>query len=128
MLELFLAIFGLCSAIALAITWIISRRNPTVRCSRLLFDERLRQMRAEGYSRLWDDSYTAGELARAASEYAAASATGGDEASTVCQMPRPEWPWGGEHWRPKGRRDCLVKAGALIIAELERLDRMEGRS
>ncbi|MFN3321313.1 MAG: hypothetical protein ACK43M_21435, partial [Allorhizobium sp.] len=33
------------------------------------------------------------------------------------------WPWGIEWWKPTDRRRDLVKAGALIIAEIERLDR-----
>lgn len=39
----------------------------------------------------------------------------------------PTWPWGAEWWKPKEPRRDLVRAGALIIAEIERLDRREGR-
>ncbi|MNC99215.1 hypothetical protein D3C83_174210 [compost metagenome] len=35
------------------------------------------------------------------------------------------WPWEGCWWKPTGRRRDLVKAGALILAEIERLDRAE---
>lgn len=123
--ETIVVALALLTVIAMTAATVLFRRNPTIRAARSLFDERLRQMQVEGYSRLRDDIYTGGDLARAASEYAAASATGGNEVSTVCQTPRPEWPWGGKHWKPKSRRDCLIKAGALVIAEIERLDRLE---
>ncbi len=37
------------------------------------------------------------------------------------------WPWGPEYWKPKARRRNLVRAGALILAEIERLDRINAR-
>jgi len=37
---------------------------------------------------------------------------------------RPDvWPWGGFTWKPTTPRRDLVKAAALILAEIERLDR-----
>ena len=38
------------------------------------------------------------------------------------------WPWAAEWWKPGLRRRNLVKAGALILAELERLDRAAERA
>ena len=38
-------------------------------------------------------------------------------------MAPTEWPWDAEWWKPTDRRRDLVKAGALILAEIERLDR-----
>ena len=37
--------------------------------------------------------------------------------------PGPDWPWAPEWWKPSSYRRNLIKAGALIIAEIERLDR-----
>ncbi len=34
------------------------------------------------------------------------------------------WPWSSEWWKPKKRRRNLVRAAALILAEIERLDRI----
>jgi len=34
------------------------------------------------------------------------------------------WPWNAGWWKPSDRRRNLVKAGALILAEIERLDRL----
>ncbi len=33
------------------------------------------------------------------------------------------WPWAEEWWKPINPRRNLVKAAALILAEIERLDR-----
>lgn len=33
------------------------------------------------------------------------------------------WPWDDVWWKPKDPRTNLVKAGALILAEIERMDR-----
>ena len=32
----------------------------------------------------------------------------------------PHWPWALNWWKPKDRRRDLIRAGALIVAELER--------
>jgi hypothetical protein len=42
---------------------------------------------------------------------------------TLTHAIRELWPFAREWWKPStGRRD-LVKAGALIVAEIERMDR-----
>jgi len=80
--------------------------------------ERQRQMSEEGFSRARDDEYTDGQLAQAASSYALMAAGRPGTA-------RQTWPvsW-GEAWLKSSepRRD-LIKAGALIAAEIERRDR-----
>lgn len=35
------------------------------------------------------------------------------------------WPWPSKWWKPKSQRRDLVRAGALILAEIERLDRQQ---
>lgn len=78
--------------------------------------ERKRQQSAEGWTPDHDDHYTAGELAAAAACYAYFGWMRTGRAPT-------EWPWASEWWKPSDRRRDLVKAGALILAEIERLDR-----
>lgn len=39
--------------------------------------------------------------------------------------PPIDWPWDARSWKPGDARRNLVKAGALILAEIERLDRAE---
>jgi len=76
--------------------------------------ERKRQVNVEGYNAAEDDEYGEGTLAQAAACYATA----------VESTPAPmDWPWPLATWKPKTFRSNLVRAGALIIAEIERLDR-----
>jgi hypothetical protein len=78
--------------------------------------ERIRQVEGEGYSVRRDDGYRKGEMAQAAACYA--SCAGQPNILTT------QWPWGRETWKPSAdRRRDLVKAGALILAEIERIDR-----
>lgn len=81
--------------------------------------ERERQMAQEGWTPVHDDEHIAGELSDAAGCYA---------------LGQPiRWPWTETHplmgvmahhgWKPKDLRSNLVRAGALILAEIERLDR-----
>ncbi len=75
--------------------------------------ERRRQMEAEGWSPDHDyHVHCHGELAKAAACYAA----GGN-------LYKELWPFGTRWWKPKDRRRDLIRAAALIVAEIERLDR-----
>ncbi|HBN9555356.1 TPA: hypothetical protein L3900_002577 [Pseudomonas aeruginosa] len=101
--------------------------------------ERRRQITAEGWTPEHDDEHDSGELAAAGAAYALHAADhlnpysqgdGGDEAPSC-------WPWhdgiagrgeGPEKtepawWKPSTPRRDLVKACALALAEIERLDR-----
>lgn len=73
--------------------------------------ERRRQVEAEGWSPEHDDTHVRGEMMDAA----------------ICYLHRRReeaaWPWDRSWWKPTDRRRDLVKAGALILAEIERLDR-----
>ena len=74
--------------------------------------ERQRQISAEGWTPEHDDAHTKRELAAAATCYA-----------SVYPLAASYWPWDLEWWKPTDHRRNLVKAGALILAEIERLDR-----
>lgn len=76
--------------------------------------ERRRQVEAEGWTPDHDDGYILGELARAAAAYTLHTAT---------EDGPHYWPWPRGWWKPVNARRDLEKAGALIIAEIERLDR-----
>lgn len=41
----------------------------------------------------------------------------------VCTIAPSIWPWAGWWWKPNDRRRDLIRAAALIAAEIERLDR-----
>jgi hypothetical protein len=81
--------------------------------------ERQRQVSAEGWTPEHDDEHDEGEMASAAAAYAAHSCGWND--SAVRDLWPPQWHL---RWLKTStpRRD-LVKAGALILAEIERIDR-----
>ena len=71
----------------------------------------------------YDDSYKTyppycegSELALAAASYAMREAGRHHDSSVV-------WPWGEESFKPHTHRENCVRAAALLLAEIERLDR-----
>lgn len=89
--------------------------------------ERRRQIEVEGWTPEHDDEHHVGEMAQAAAAYADDSALRlqGAPADIVAgpgDPPEP-WPWDEAWWRPGDPRRMLVKAAALLLAEIERLDR-----
>lgn len=87
--------------------------------------ERQRQIETEGFTLDGDDRYANGELARAAASYAYEAGRSDQQRMIDHGIPPLAWPWGRNWWKPTDRRRDLVKAAALIIAEIERLDRMD---
>lgn len=85
--------------------------------------ERQRQISAEGWTPEQDDRYTHGDMASAAACYANQGRYHFPEPG----KPGPNWPWAAEWWKPSTYRRNLEKAGALILAEIERLDRAAQR-
>lgn len=81
--------------------------------------ERRRQMEQEGWTPAHDDEHGDGSMADAAGCYAAF-------AYSWSGLGRPPslWPWAPVWWKPGNPRCNLVKAGALILAEIERVDRL----
>lgn len=84
--------------------------------AKAIITERGRQIAIEGHKPDRDDCYSFGELAMAAAAYAASA--GGGRA-----VARKLFRWDDIHWKPSTPRRDLVKAGALILAEIERIDR-----
>ena len=96
----------------------------------LIVQERQRQIEAEGWTLEWDkQNHPASQLAFAAMCY-------------VCPYPKDKsgptvffksktcpamWPWDAKWWKPspENRVRELVKVGALIAAEIDRLQAME---
>lgn len=87
--------------------------------------ERERQLQAEGFSRDCDQQYREGELARAATAYvqlAAMDLQVGTRSHIALQEPPFFWPWAPEWWKPVDARRDLVRAGALIAAQIDLID------
>lgn len=94
--------------------------------------ERKRQVDVEGFAPERDDQYVQGELASVAGCYRQSAARprlfmrSPGKAFTV----PAGWPltWNlRDWWKPESPRRDLVKAAALIVAEIERLDRQAAR-
>lgn len=83
--------------------------------------ERRRQKDVEEWSEEHDDLHIDGSLSAAAACYAAWDISG--EYNTRDRVLRDIWPWDWHWWKPKSKRENLVRAGALILADIERLDR-----
>lgn len=78
--------------------------------------ERRRQIEAEGWTPEHDDNHRDGAMAEAAACYCIGS---------QYDLRPDRWPWHKDWWKPTTRRRNLIKAAALIVAEIERLDRAE---
>lgn len=90
----------------------------------LIAAERARGIEREGFDSAHDDKHDRGQLTLAAIAYGHAA---------LEQVSRPDydpnrvrrfyWPWESQWWKPKDPVRNLVIAGALIAAEIDRLQR-----
>lgn len=91
--------------------------------------ERKRQIEVEGWTPEHDDAHDQGEMADAAACYAWCAGLTADSRELLAEdwfdssVLRRLWPWARGWWKPKDRRRDLIRAAALIVAEIERLDR-----
>lgn len=83
--------------------------------------ERHRQQAIEGWTAEHDDQHQHGEMASAAACYASM----GRFMNPNHGNPPANFPWAKEWWKPGNYRRNLVKAAALMLAEIERIDRAE---
>lgn len=84
----------------------------------LIAAERQRQLSVEGWTPEHDDAHSSGEMAQAAAIYAIQHAYRHRVFFWL-------WPWDLKWFKPADRKRELVKSGALIAAELDRLLRKE---
>lgn len=75
----------------------------------------------KGHNTEEDDSYANGELAQAAMAYLFLALGQPDNAEV-------EWPWDEGYPTPLSTVEDLVRAGSLVAAEIDRLQRIEQRS
>lgn len=85
--------------------------------------ERARQRRMEGYDDAHDDAHDDFDLTSAAIAYLMNARLRGTTGHSYADAPPHDWPWSARDWKPKGVRQELVVAAALIIAEIEKIDR-----
>lgn len=113
--------------------------NALTKAAQDVLAERQRQVSVEGWTPEHDDQHGDGSMAQAAACYAATMASKGQSESFDSSGGRGDspvwsrrsfrvpllWPmsWHAEWWKPKDRRRNLVRAAALLLAEIERIDR-----
>lgn len=97
--------------------------------TKLITQERLRQISDEGWHQKHDALHTGGELLQAAACYISAAQTALIRPDAVEYHSNPpfnqgpaHWPWLRKWWKPSNDPiRNLEKAGALIAAEIDRL-------
>lgn len=110
-----------------------SRTSPTSTAIptgvELIKKERERQIVHEGWTPEHDDNHRSGELNDAAIGYAQAAAyqARGESHAMISSAQKAgmiRWPWEDSWWKPsEDQIRNLVKAGALIAAEIDRIQR-----
>lgn len=97
----------------------------------LIAEERERQIKEEGWTAEHDDEHPSGALADAAIVYAATEPIYFKQERTIggrADLPvihfENLWPFSARWYKPADRTRNLVKAGALIAAEIDRLQRV----
>ncbi len=80
--------------------------------------ERDRQENVEGFTADHDDQYDDGQLERAAASYALF-----DCRRVGHWFINDIWAWSSKWWKPRSHRENLVRAAALLIAAIEKIDR-----
>lgn len=97
----------------------------------LVIQERIRQIKAEGYQPEGDEGHINEELPKAAASYLIAKDKRimdekKSESEAIKRSPPWFWPWKWKEWKPtpEDRLRELAKAGGLVLAEIERLKRL----
>lgn len=85
--------------------------------------ERVAQVEVHGFDLDHDLHHTAATLATAGTGYAATAIDALEGRHHPADQPPPEWPFVDEAWKAGEPRAMLVKAGALIWAAIDRIDR-----
>lgn len=86
--------------------------------------ERRRQIEVEGWTETHDDQHDWCQLPLAAVAYAMESTAEQRDTNIIEKVVELVWPFGDEWWKPSPDPiRNLEKAGALIAAEIDRLQR-----
>jgi len=95
----------------------------------LITEERQRQISQEGWTPNHDDKMRHGQIAEAALTYIEThlireNFNEDKVAVRIADVAGDRWPWAEQWFKPKNSIHDLVKAGALIAAEIDRLQRL----
>lgn len=94
-----------------------------------IMEERTRQIFGERWTADHDDNHDTGELAMAGACYARYAFIKNLRGRDDCLSSGTpvDWPWSCECWKQKNPRQDLIRAAALIVAEIDKIDRIEER-
>jgi hypothetical protein len=92
----------------------------------LIAAERKRQIESEKWTAEHDDEHDAGQMVEAAVTYALEATYDGPALKGT--WFKKYWPWDDESFKPKNPPQDLIRAGALIAAEIDRLQRATQRT
>lgn len=84
----------------------------------LIVEERQRQINVEGWTPEHDDNHEAEEMIAAAEAYMHPIFWKSEHTIPI------QWPWESKWYKPTSKIRDLAKAGALIAAEIDRLNRL----
>lgn len=95
----------------------------------LIAAERQRQIDVEGWTAEHDDAHTKCQMLIAGCGYATLTYMQVHNSPELLELaqtiPPPDWPWEKNWWKPSTNPiRNLIKAGALIAAEIDRLQRV----
>lgn len=90
-----------------------------------VMNERDRQWDEEGFTPGGDDKYQDGELERAGAAFALFACRFSTKGAWFIN---DIWPFSSTWWKPKSHRQNLVRAAALLVAAIEKIDRAEKRA
>jgi hypothetical protein len=88
----------------------------------LIKEERQRQIAQENWTPAHDDQHDNQQLQRAAEAYLLSANM--NTLGFKSFRPPNEWPWDEEDWKPSTPTRDLTKAGALWLAEIDRIKRL----
>ncbi|MGW8423268.1 hypothetical protein [Comamonas sp. HJ-2] len=98
-------------------------RDALTPAARDVLAERARQVSTEGYDPDHDDEHSDGSLSIAAACYALANLSGARPGALSPSYLAAWVGWGAGWFKPSDRRRNLEKACALLLADMERIDR-----
>ncbi len=103
----------------------VERLTPIGDGVELIAKERQRQIVELGFTDENDNQHNDNALADAGASYAFAATVRKHAWPGTGHIPPQIWPWSEVHWKPspKDRIKELAKAGALIAAEIDKLQR-----
>lgn len=107
---------------------LITSREPSGLAVLSVVAERTRQLQVEGWDAAHDDANgSRGEMAAAAACYAMNAAACSGTFPPSLNACTDLWPWHPSWFKCTTPRRDLVKAAALILAEIERIDRTSSK-